>query len=286
MRTKKKEVKAKLDAGGCLTYGCVSFHKWDGEYFYGRPAEVRQTRVTEAFGSFEAFWNECGHYFIYGVDYQNRTLPEPQIPEPHEGENQNERWTRIHNLKLCKCGKRIPVKQDTCYMCWRWDRLDKEHKRFVQKHTSVPLYDKLLEEGKCLLTENQKRVLKLVHHDFEGLSQTEAAEKLGIIPSAVSRTLKRIRKILPQYFPILSPLEYKVYNLHMNEGWDVPDIADYLDKTDTAIRGTLNRARKKDAQWTKARGRIQSYDALQKAYQHNNERTDNNQLDSKVKEKF
>lgn len=264
MRIKKEEVKAKLDAGGCLTYGCVSFHKWDGEYFYGRPAEIKRTRATEVFENFDDLWREISHYLIYGIDYLDRAPIDPRTKE-------------------CKCGVRIPINQDTCYACWRWDRLDKEHRRFVQKHVLVPPHEK----GKRRITKKQEHLLHLCHQDFEGLSQTEAAERLGIKPSVVSIMLKRIKKVLPEYFPILTALEYKIYNLYMNEGWDVPDIAEYLEKTDTAIRGTLRRTKDKGCWWAPAIGRIASYDALRETYKNDDdETTDDNQLDSKVKQKF
>jgi len=48
-------------------------------------------------------------------------------------ENQNEQWLYIHNLKLCKCGIRIPINQDTRYICWKWDKLDRDHQRRIRK---------------------------------------------------------------------------------------------------------------------------------------------------------
>lgn len=265
MRIKKEEVKAKIESGVCCTYGCISFYKSGGQYYYGRVAE-KKINDTEVFDNFEDLWQEISHYFIYGVDYLNRAPIDPRTKE-------------------CKCGVRIPINQNACYGCWRWAALDKEHRRYIQKHTSISLYKPV--KGKRCITKKQERLLKLVHHEMGGLSQIEAAKRLGIKPSVVSIMLKRIKKVLPEYFSILTALEYKIYNLYMNEGWDVPDIAEYLDKTDTAIRGTLDRAKKKNAWWAPPRGRVQSYEALQETYKNDDdETTDDNRLDNMVKEKF
>ena len=141
---------------------------------------------------------------------------------------------------------------------------------------------------KRLITEKQKRALRLCHHDFDGLSQEKAAEKLGISQAAISKRLKAVEKALPQYFPLLTKLEYKCYNLYMNEGWSVPDIAEYLRKTESAVYKSLDGAKRKSMCWAPAHGRIQSYDELQERLINvdDGETTDDNWLDFHVKQKF
>jgi len=74
----------------------------------------------------------------------------------------------------------------------------------------------------------------------------------------------------------------------MNEGWSVPDIAEYLGKTKSAVYKSLSRAKKKDICWTPAHGRIQSYDELQERLINidDGETTDDNWLDFHIKQKF
>ena len=114
--------------------------------------------------------------------------------------------------------------------------------------------------NKRLITEKQEQALRLCHQDFDGLSQAEAAKQMNISQSALSELLVRVKKVLPQYFPILTKLEARIYHFYMNEGWDVDEIAEYLDSTPVSIYKTLQRARDKGMFFTEAKGRILSYD--------------------------
>jgi len=123
---------------------------------------------------------------------------------------------------------------------------------------------------KRLITKRQEQIFRLVHHDFGGLSQTEAAQRLGISQSAVSNVLKQIKKKLPQYFPILTKIEAERYHLYV-EGWSVENIAEHFGVTPGSIYEALQRARDKGMYFTKAKGRILSYDSS---------------MDADVKQKF
>ena len=124
---------------------------------------------------------------------------------------------------------------------------------------------------KRLITEKQERILKLVHHEFDGLSQTEAAKKLGVSQSTISDTLKQIEKVMPQYFPILTKLEAKCYHYYMIEGWSVGETAEYMNHTQDAVYKALQRAKDKGVYFTEARGKVLSYDES---------------MDANVKQKF
>ena len=141
---------------------------------------------------------------------------------------------------------------------------------------------------KRLITEKQEQALRLCHHDFDGFSQAEAAKQMNISQSALNQLLIRVKKVMPQYFPILTKLEYKCYNLYMNEGWNVKTIAEHQLQTEDAICKALQRAYKKGMWRPKAHGRIQSYDELQERYINieDGETTDDNWLDFHVKQKF
>lgn len=119
---------------------------------------------------------------------------------------------------------------------------------------------------KRLITEKQEQALKLCHHDFEGLTQEEAAEKMGISHQAISDLLTRIEKVLPQYFPILTKHEAKIYHYYMTEGWSTEEIAEYTEKSQRTIQLTLQRARDKGMYFTEAKGRVLSYDESMDAH--------------------
>ena len=114
--------------------------------------------------------------------------------------------------------------------------------------------------SKRLITSRQEQILCLVHHDFGGLTQAEAAKKLGISQQVVSDILKRIEKILPQMFPILTKIEAERYHLYVVEGWSVNEIAEHFDLPSRSIYYALRRAQDKGMYFTEAKGRILSYD--------------------------
>ena len=89
--------------------------------------------------------------------------------------------------------------------------------------------------SKRLITKKQEEIFKLCHHDFEGLSQTEAAERLGITQSAVLQALACVEKVLPQFFPILTKQEAQIYHYYMAEGWEVDEISEYTGLTHNAV---------------------------------------------------
>jgi DNA-directed RNA polymerase specialized sigma24 family protein len=124
---------------------------------------------------------------------------------------------------------------------------------------------------KRLITEHQEQILRLCHHDFEGLTPEQAAEKLCVSPSAITRVLARIEEIMPDYFPILTKLEAKTYHHYMIEGWDVSEIAEYLNQSENAVYKTLQRARDKGMFFSDVKGKALSYTP---------------EMDANVKQKF
>jgi len=112
---------------------------------------------------------------------------------------------------------------------------------------------------KRLITKRQERIFRACHHDFGGLTQIEAAQRLNIPQSVISNALKRIEKAMPQFFPILTKLEAKCYHLCMVEGWNVDEVAEYLNQSVNAIYKTLQRAKDKGMYFTDAKGRVLQY---------------------------
>lgn len=120
--------------------------------------------------------------------------------------------------------------------------------------------------NKRLITPQQETVLKFCHHDFKGLSQSETAKRLSISQSTVSKILKQIEKVMPQFFPILTKLEIKCYHLFMIEGWPIDEIAEHFELTSNSVYKTLQRARDKGMFFTEAKGRVLSYDESMDAH--------------------
>ena len=112
---------------------------------------------------------------------------------------------------------------------------------------------------KRLITERQEQILRLVHHDFDGLSQTEAAKKLGISQSVISDALKRVEEVFPHFFPILTKSEAKCYHFYMTEGWSIDELAEHFELTLNSIYKTLQRAKDKGMFFSDAKGRVLSY---------------------------
>ena len=110
--------------------------------------------------------------------------------------------------------------------------------------------------AKRLITEKQEQALRLCHQDFEGLSQEEAAKQMDISKSAINKLLAAVKKVMPQYFPLLTKFEMKQYHLFMIEGWSIAAIAEYFELTPNSIYKTLQRARDKRMFFSDAKGRV------------------------------
>jgi len=110
------------------------------------------------------------------------------------------------------------------------------------------------------ITVRQEQALKLVHHDFEGLTQAEAAAKMGITQPVISRLLAAAKKVAPQMFPILTKFEAKCYYHYMEEGRAVKQIAAYMNTTQNAIYKALHRAKDKGKYFSEDRRKMLSYD--------------------------
>ena len=124
---------------------------------------------------------------------------------------------------------------------------------------------------KRVITKRQEQIFRTCHHDFNGLSQTEAAEKLGISQSVISDVLKRVEEVFPHFFPILTKSEAKCYHLYMTEGWSIDELAEHFGLTLNSIYKTLQRAKDKGMFFSDAKGRVLSYEPS---------------MDANVKQKF
>ena len=124
---------------------------------------------------------------------------------------------------------------------------------------------------KRIITEKQETALRLVHQDFEGLEQAEAARQMGISQQAISQLLAHVKEVMPQYFPLLAKIESERYHLYMIEGWSVNEIAEHFGLTPRSVQSALQRAKDKGMFFSEAKGRVLSYDE---------------DMDAEVKEQF
>lgn len=124
---------------------------------------------------------------------------------------------------------------------------------------------------KGLITFRQEQALRLCHHDFQGLSQVEAAKRMNVSQSTLSGLLAKVKKAIPQYFPLLTKLEVERYHLYMVEGWTIDEIAEYFGLTPNSIYKCLMKAKDKGMFFSEAKGRVLSY---------------NESMDAGVKQKF
>jgi len=112
---------------------------------------------------------------------------------------------------------------------------------------------------KRLITEKQEKAFRLVHHDFEGLTLAEAAERMGTTYQAVSKLLAQCEKVMPQFFPILSKQEVRCHHCLTVEGLSPKDIAQTLGISIKAVYLTLDRCAEKGLSFPGPRGNILSY---------------------------
>ena len=81
-----------------------------------------------------------------------------------------------------------------------------------------------------VVTQQQEDVYRLVSGDFEGLTSSEAAKKLGISERAVQYLLERMEKRCPDLFPIITRQEREVLTA-LECGHSQAEIAETLDLT-------------------------------------------------------
>lgn len=77
------------------------------------------------------------------------------------------------------------------------------------------------------LTEREEAIIRLVHHEFEGLSHEAAAARLGITRQGLEHHLQQIKKKAPSLFPILTKEQHIVYSF-FQDGLDKFQIAQLL----------------------------------------------------------
>lgn len=69
------------------------------------------------------------------------------------------------------------------------------------------------------ITLFEEKVIQLIHHDFAGLTQAEAAERLNVSQAQVSRAVSQLKIKAPQLFPVLTKQQKYVRDCIAEEGF-------------------------------------------------------------------
>ncbi len=119
-------------------------------------------------------------------------------------------------------------------------------------------------ELKRNITLFEEQVLRLVHHQFEALSQAEAAVELGCSEAKVCRAIQsmieRSKHCSPIriMFPILTKKQYEVYQCVIEQGKTNDETAEILNIPAASVSSTLTTIRKKGMQIPK-RKHVKTY---------------------------
>ncbi len=104
---------------------------------------------------------------------------------------------------------------------------------------------------KRLMAKKQEQVYRLRHHDFEGLSTKETAERLKISESSVYRILHGLKKKFPQLFPILNPRQAAIHLYITDCGFTHSEIADIMNISVKTVDRIVEQMRIKEVNFAK-----------------------------------
>ncbi len=96
-----------------------------------------------------------------------------------------------------------------------------------------------------ILTSIEERVIRLCHHDFMGLTQQEAADKLGVSQAYIAEVLRHAKKKAPQLFPIMNRQQVVIYKLITEKGMSHEKVARRIGKSVGAVKQIVTRIRRK-----------------------------------------
>ncbi len=121
------------------------------------------------------------------------------------------------------------------------------------------------------LTRRQVKAIILRSGEFDGLSTTNVAKKMGISEQAVNGLLRRAKQVCPSIFPLLTKREADVLAL-LNLGRSNSYIGEKMDLPDYTVSKIINSLEKKN------RGVFNSDPAIMQRYAPH--------LDNQIREKF
>lgn len=98
---------------------------------------------------------------------------------------------------------------------------------------------------KRLITHRQEQIYRMRHHDFGGMTTKQVAAILGVTPKCINSYMRKMRKIAPQLFPILTKRQMDIYVLREVMGMTYIEVGEYLGITWQTAARTVYYMRKK-----------------------------------------
>jgi predicted transcriptional regulator len=101
------------------------------------------------------------------------------------------------------------------------------------------------------ITTFEESVLRAVHHEFAGLSQEAAAERLDVSPATISRALADMEeraktcKAIGIMFPILTVQQHEIFKCLMDRGLSALETAIEIGVTEAAVNKAITMMRSK-----------------------------------------
>lgn len=107
------------------------------------------------------------------------------------------------------------------------------------------------------ITIFEEQVLRLVHHDFAGRTQREAAEQLKCSQSQISDAISRLKQKVPQLFPILTKNQLLIQDCICEKGMTHKEIAVLLGISENTLKARITRLKKKGVDFEKPKRTLQ-----------------------------
>lgn len=107
------------------------------------------------------------------------------------------------------------------------------------------------------ITQFEEQVLRLVHYDFKGRTQREAAEQLKCSQSQISDAISRLKRKVPSMFPILTRNQLLIHDCICEKGMTHKEISALLGVSENTLKGRIARLKKKGVAFEKPKRTLQ-----------------------------
>jgi len=118
------------------------------------------------------------------------------------------------------------------------------------------------------ITQFEEQVLRLIHHDFEGRTQREAAKQLKCSQSQISDAVSRLKRKAPQMFPILTRQQAFIQKCICEDGLTHQEIAMLLGLNENTLKSRIARLRNKGVSFEKPKRTFQYGEYMDSKIRH------------------
>ena len=97
----------------------------------------------------------------------------------------------------------------------------------------------------------EEECIRMVHHEFAGLTQAEAAKVMGVSEAKVSRAISAMQersktiRAIRVLFPILTQHQYRVYQLVVEQGKTFKETAKITELSISAVKNVITAIKEK-----------------------------------------